>query len=287
MSSIWKYKYFIDVVENKSFTKAGSINYVSQTAISQNISSLEKSIGGKLLNRGNGEITPTEIGEVVYKRAKEILSLEQQMLREVDHIKNKALLRIGIDSAINKRMWMMVEHVYETYFLDKQLAFTKVDCAMGSLMLESRDLDVFIGYPTEALRRIPAIEKKELCRQPVGIYVGKQTTIPYGEITLDELKNHRYYRANQYGVSLQEEAEEYLKGSCPIIESGNVETMKLKVEFNDGFAFVDRDYFYRNDGEIRSLKDYEKECVLKMYYKTDCNKKTAFEFMEKLREELK
>ena len=42
MSSTWKYKYFIDVVENKSFTKAGTINYVSQTAISQNISSLEK-----------------------------------------------------------------------------------------------------------------------------------------------------------------------------------------------------------------------------------------------------
>ena len=60
MSSTWKYKYFIDVVENKSFTKAGTINYVSQTAISQNISSLEKSIGGKLLNRGNGEIILTE-----------------------------------------------------------------------------------------------------------------------------------------------------------------------------------------------------------------------------------
>ena len=45
--------------------------------------------------------------------------------------------------------------------------------------------------------------------------------------------------------------------------------------------------FGRNDGEIRDLKDYEKECVLKMYYKADCNKKTAFEFMKKLREELK
>ena len=128
-------------------------------------------------------------------------------------------------------------------------------------MLESRDLDVFVGYPTEVLRRIPAIEKKELCRQSVGIYVGKQTTIPYGEISLNELKNHLCYCANQYGVSLQEEAEEYLKGSCPIIETGNVETMKLKVEFNDGFAFVDRDYFYRNDGEIRDLKDYEKELL--------------------------
>lgn len=286
MSSMWKYKYFVDVVENKSFTKAGNINYVSQTAISQNISSLEKSVGGKLLNRGNGEVTPTEIGEVVYRRAKEILALEQEMLREVEHIKNKAVLQVGIDSALNKRMWMMVEHVYETYFLDRQLAFTKVDCAMGALMLQSKDLDLFVGYPTEVLRRIPGIEKRELCRQPVGVYVGKQTTIPYGEITLDDLKGHRYYRANQYGVSLQEEAEDYLKKECLIVESGNVETMKLKVEFNDGFAFVDQDYFYRNDGEIRKLTDYRKECTLKMYYKSDCNKKDAYDFMAKLKEEL-
>ena len=55
MSSIWKYKYFVDVIESKSFTKAGNMNYVSQTAISQNISSLEKMAGGKLVNRGKGE----------------------------------------------------------------------------------------------------------------------------------------------------------------------------------------------------------------------------------------
>ena len=46
MSSTWKYKYFIDVVENKSFTKAGTINYVSQSAFSLYISSLEKRFGG-------------------------------------------------------------------------------------------------------------------------------------------------------------------------------------------------------------------------------------------------
>ena len=74
MSSTWKYKYFIDVVENKSFTKAGTINYVSQTAISQNISSLEKSIGGKLLNRGNGEIILTDWGSCVQARKRDSVS---------------------------------------------------------------------------------------------------------------------------------------------------------------------------------------------------------------------
>ena len=44
--SLWKYKYFLDVVELKSFTKAGARNYVTQTAVSQQIASLEKMAGG-------------------------------------------------------------------------------------------------------------------------------------------------------------------------------------------------------------------------------------------------
>ena len=43
--SLWKYKYFLDVVELKSFTKAGARNYVTQTAVSQQIASLEKNGG--------------------------------------------------------------------------------------------------------------------------------------------------------------------------------------------------------------------------------------------------
>ena len=31
---LWKYKYFVDVIDSKSFTKAGKKNFVSQTAIS-------------------------------------------------------------------------------------------------------------------------------------------------------------------------------------------------------------------------------------------------------------
>ena len=65
--SIWKYQYFVDVIDLKSFTKAGKKNYVSQTAISQQISQLEKSIGGKHNNRGNGEDTTTQKVRLVYK----------------------------------------------------------------------------------------------------------------------------------------------------------------------------------------------------------------------------
>lgn len=96
MSSIWKYKYFVDVIENRSFTKAGNINYVSQTAISQNISSLEKMAGGKLINRGKGEVVPTELGQIVYRRAKEMLEIEARMTREIEQFRNREVTYIGI-----------------------------------------------------------------------------------------------------------------------------------------------------------------------------------------------
>ena len=84
--SIWKYQYFVDVFNLRSFTEAGKKNFVSQTAISQQISKLEKNVGGKLINRGNGEVAPTELGKLVYKRAVEILELDEQLMREIKEI---------------------------------------------------------------------------------------------------------------------------------------------------------------------------------------------------------
>ena len=84
--SIWKYQYFVDVINLGSFTEVGKKNFVSQTAISQQISKLEKNVGGKLINRGNGEVTPTELGKLVYKRAVQILELDEQLMREIKEI---------------------------------------------------------------------------------------------------------------------------------------------------------------------------------------------------------
>lgn len=289
MSNIWKYKYFVDVIENKSFTKAGNINYVSQTAISQNISSLEKSMGGRLIDRGSGELRPTEMGEIVYRNARQMLEIEKKMFEEVEDFQDRSLIWVGIDSSINKKLWLTVENVYETYFeetyvLKKGLMFTKVDCMAAATMLKSKELDIFIGYKTPVLDQAPGLVSEEMERRKVGIYVGKNTTIPYGDVSIEELKGHRHYKTGKYSVSVQREAEERLGGRCPVSDVKNVETMKVMVEFNDGFAFVDSYYFYRDEGEIRSLINYEKECEIRMYCREDCNKKDARLFMKKLKE---
>lgn len=288
MSSIWKYKYFVDVIENKSFTKAGNINFVSQTAVSQNISSLEKMVGGKLINRGKGEIMPTELGQIVYRRAKEMLEIESRMMKEIEQLRSREVTYIGIDSSINKKMWMTYEQIYDPFFLrvGEKMECYKIDSQIGARLMKKHELDIFIGYDDNELLGDPGVEHQYLTSSKLGVYVGKNTSIPYGPFYLKDLRGHRCYIAPHYSCSVQKEARKYLEKECGFIEVRNVETMKMKVEFNNAFAFVDSRYFQRNDGEIRSLEDYDKKCEIKIYYPSNCNKKNVFKFIKMMKEKM-
>ena len=66
-------KVFCDVVETKSFSVAASQNYVTQSAVSQQIRMLEEKYGKQLLERTRGNVQLTPAGEILYQVSKEIV----------------------------------------------------------------------------------------------------------------------------------------------------------------------------------------------------------------------
>lgn len=90
-------KYFISVVECSSFTEAAEQCYISQSAISQQIRSLEKELGVELIHRENRRFTLTPAGEYFYEQSKGILNEVEDIRRETFRIgKDKELeLKIG------------------------------------------------------------------------------------------------------------------------------------------------------------------------------------------------
>lgn len=60
----FRLKVFVAAAQQKSFTKAAELLQVSQPAVSQNISELEKGLGFKLFERLKGEVVLTSEGEV-------------------------------------------------------------------------------------------------------------------------------------------------------------------------------------------------------------------------------
>lgn len=66
-------KYFITAAETLSFTEAGKLHYISQTAITQHIQSLEDQLGVKLFTRNKKRVYLTPAGEIFYMEAKALL----------------------------------------------------------------------------------------------------------------------------------------------------------------------------------------------------------------------
>lgn len=74
-------KYFHDTVKLKSVTAAANANHVTQSAISQGITQLEKILSTRLLTHKRNSIKITPEGETVYERSK-------TLLRDIEDLKS-------------------------------------------------------------------------------------------------------------------------------------------------------------------------------------------------------
>lgn len=70
----FRLKVFITVAAEGSFTKAASVLNISQPAVSQNVSELERVTGVRLFDRLRGEVKLTEQGRVFLSQADRILA---------------------------------------------------------------------------------------------------------------------------------------------------------------------------------------------------------------------
>lgn len=90
-------KYFVAIVECNSFTEAAEQCYISQSAISQQIQSLEKELGVELIHRENRRFTLTPAGEYFYRQSRMLSDEVDELQRETIRIgqAEESRLRIG------------------------------------------------------------------------------------------------------------------------------------------------------------------------------------------------
>ncbi len=90
-------KYFVTIVECNSFTEAAEQCYISQSAISQQISALEDELKVRLYRRDGRKFALTPAGEYLYQHGKKILRDIGEMKEEVLRIgsDDEAILSIG------------------------------------------------------------------------------------------------------------------------------------------------------------------------------------------------
>ena len=90
-------KYFQSVVRLNSFSEAAEENFISQSAISQQVQALERTLGFQLLERKNRAFTLTPAGEYFYQKSLILTADYERMCSEAAKIAkgNQASLKIG------------------------------------------------------------------------------------------------------------------------------------------------------------------------------------------------
>ncbi|MZL70260.1 MULTISPECIES: LysR family transcriptional regulator [Eubacteriales] len=128
---------FVDVAESKNFTKTGKKLNFSQPTISQQVKKVEMFFGNvTLLTRSanSKQVELTAEGEVVYRRAKEILALLGQTFEEVEACRHQGeeRLRIGASETIGNfllpRLLEQYAQRWPQVVVEVQIANTRQTC---------------------------------------------------------------------------------------------------------------------------------------------------------------
>lgn len=94
--------YFFQVAKSKSISTVAKNSHISQSALSQQISKLEKKLNVKLFNRNNKGVTLTKEGEILFKYSESILNLYNKMQDEMlNSINEKKYISINCIESIS------------------------------------------------------------------------------------------------------------------------------------------------------------------------------------------
>ncbi len=75
---------FVNVVKYKSFSKAADASFLTQPTISTHVSTLEKELGLKLIDRHGKQALPTRQGKILYKYAVHLLNTREKAIDALD-----------------------------------------------------------------------------------------------------------------------------------------------------------------------------------------------------------
>jgi DNA-binding transcriptional LysR family regulator len=234
-------KVFCDLAETESFTKAAQINGVTQSAVSQQISSLERLFKSLLIERSKKKFRLTREGQVLYDYSKQIISTFESLHSQLQELKDiisgtirvATIYSIGLHDlppyvkrfmksypTVNVHVeYRRANQVYEDVLgnvVDLGLvAYPSKDAKLEIVPLRKDPL-VLICHPQHAFAKLKNIKLKSLVGQK---FVGFEPDIPTRK-ALDKI-------LREYGVSVNN-----------VMEFDNIETVKRAVEIDAGVAIV-------------------------------------------------
>ncbi|MFI0843255.1 LysR family transcriptional regulator [Mesorhizobium sp. IMUNJ 23232] len=147
-------RYFAQVVESGSFSKAATHLHVAQPALSQHVRHMEEELGVSLLHRGTHGVSPTEAGDRLLRHAKRILA---EFAEIPDSVRGEAIaprgeVRFGLPGTVSELLAApLIEAARDRY---PEVRIRVVEAMSGYILewLRRGDVDLAMIYNTSSPR---------------------------------------------------------------------------------------------------------------------------------------
>lgn len=106
-------RYFLAVAREKNITRAANSLHVTQPTLSKQIKELEESLNKQLLIRGNRQITLTEEGQLLKKRAEEIIDLVDRTEWELSQCMEEVTGNVYIGGGESHAMRLITKAIHQ------------------------------------------------------------------------------------------------------------------------------------------------------------------------------
>ena len=187
--SLFKYEIFHKVAEIGSFTKAGELLGLTQSAVSHAISSLEKEFGFEMIHRSKNGLKLTTDGQIMLSAIRKVLQAQELLKQEAANINGvtKGVLRIGTFTSISTKWLPTIIQKMEQQFPGVQIKIKEGDYYEIEKMLLDGVIDCgFLNRPSSNhFQFTPIYSDRLLCIVSNKSHLYKKDVVDIKDVELE------------------------------------------------------------------------------------------------------
>lgn len=240
---IESFRVFRDLVESQSFSKAAHMNNITQSAVSQQIRSVEERFHIPLIERSSKRFALTREGELLYNTSKEIISSYDTLQNQFNEMRNIVSGNIRIATVYSIGLHELppyIKHFLKEFpNVNVHVEYRRSNQVYDEVQSGTCDLGL-VAFPTNKKNlKVESFKKDRL----VLICAPEHELASRKEITLDILSKEKFI-GFEPDIPTRRAVDKMFREAGvdpkPVMEFDNIETVKRAVEIDAGISIVPR-----------------------------------------------
>ncbi|MBI4515551.1 MAG: LysR family transcriptional regulator [Deltaproteobacteria bacterium] len=232
---------FCDVVDTGSFSAAASQNYITQSAVSQQLRALESRYQCTLLERSRHGAKPTAAGEILYRVSREILEkyreIETQLQESGKVVAGSLRAAIVYSVGLHELPPYLKEYMRTYPQVNVHVEYSRPNKIYDSVIAGQIDLGI-VAYPHKhpQIQSVPWREDRMVLACPPDHPFASLKKVNIGRL------NNESFVGFEQDIPTRKATDQLLRDNQVNVryvgEFDNIETIKRAVEIGQGIAIL-------------------------------------------------